>query len=149
VLTALGDGCRLPHSATAAHLLTYYTYDGYLVANVTCRHGYRFPDDRKWQVIRCIGTSWSSAVPTCRQASDTCTYVEHRTHYYVRWISFSAASRRLLYDRDWLCVATVVSVYLSCRSKMFCRQRPSSLFLVTLRTWPCFLLLLKVKSHGH
>lgn len=70
-VTAVGDGCQLLHSDPTVHLLTYYMHDGHLVANVTCRHGYHFLDDDKtWQLIHCIGTWWSGAVPICVQTSD-------------------------------------------------------------------------------
>ena len=73
VLTAVGDGCQLVQSDVTSQLLTYYTLDGHLVANVTCRHGYRFQDDdNTWRVIRCVGTSWSDTVPMCRHTSDSC-----------------------------------------------------------------------------
>ena len=70
VLLAVGDGCQLLQSDPTTHLLTYYTHDRHLVVNVTCRHGYRFLDNNKWQMIRCYGTSWSGTVPMCRRTSD-------------------------------------------------------------------------------
>ena len=70
-LAAVGDGCQLLQSDPTKYLLTYYyTRNGHLVANITCHHGYRFLDNTRWQVLRCIDTSWSGTVPICLQASD-------------------------------------------------------------------------------